>query len=438
MFANLTSTVRTALSLGIFAMAACSGGDMRSGQTTSTPGTTPTPAQPVTESDTILIGEYGSTTGSESTFGKSTDNGVQLAVEERNAAGGVKGIVGGPTGKKITVKLYDDQGKTQEAGSAVTRLITQDHVVAIIGEVASSLSLAGGRVAQQYGVPMISPSSTNPAVTEIGDMISRVCFVDSFQGYVVAKFVRENLKLSKAALIYDQGQAYSKGLKDDFAREFQKMGGAITTEQAYGGGDADYSAQLTSIRESKPDVVFLPGYYTDAANVMLQARKLGLNVPFLGGDGWDSEKLAQIGGKAVEGSYYSNHYAHEDPRPEVQNFVKKYKEKYGAIPDGLAALGYDAAGVLFAAMEKAPSLDGKALATAINATKDYAGVTGKITIDPQRNARKSAVVLQMKGGVPVFAATVDPPDSAPAVAAGEAAPAAMPTPAEAAPPAEKK
>lgn len=221
------------------------------------------------------------------------------------------------------------------------------------------------------------------------------------------------------------------------------MGGAITTEQAYGGGDADYSAQLTSIRESKPDVVFLPGYYTDAANVVLQARKLGLKVPFLGGDGWDSEKLAEIGGKAVEGTYYSNHYAHEDPRPEVQNFVSKYKAKYGAVPDGLAALGYDAAGVLFAAMEKAPSLDGKTLASAINATADYPGVTGRITIDAQRNARKSAVVVEMKGGIPVFVATVAPPDSAPAMASGEAAPAPAAAPApEGAPkeaaPAEKK
>ena len=433
MFATLTSTVRNVLSLGVFAMVACSGGDMRSGQATTAPGASPEPATPAAESDTILIGEYGSMTGAESTFGQSTHNGVQLAVDEKNAAGGIKG-------KKIEVKLYDDQGKTQEAGTAVTRLITQDKVVAIIGEVASSRSLAGGRVAQQYGIPMISPSSTNAAVTEIGDMVSRVCFVDSFQGYVSAKFARDNLKLSKAALIYDQGQAYSKGLKDDFAREFQKMGGAITTEQAYGGGDADYSAQLTSIRESKPDLVFLPGYYTDAANVVLQARKLGLRVPFIGGDGWDSEKLAEIGGKAIEGSYYSNHYAHEDPRSEVQNFVKKYKEKHGSTPDGLAALGYDAAGVLFAAMEKAPSLNGKDLAQAINTTTDYAGVTGKITIDAQRNARKSAVVVQMKGGVPVYVATIDPPDTAPAVATGEAAPAASATPAPegAAAPAEKK
>lgn len=432
MFATFTSTVRTALSIGMFAMTACAGGDMRSGQTTTAEGAAPDPAKPAVESDTILIGEYGSTTGAESTFGISTDNGVQLAVEEKNAAGGVKG-------KKIAVKLYDDQGKAQEAGTAVTRLITQDHVVAIIGEVASSRSIAGGRVAQQYGVPMISPSSTNAAVTEIGDMVSRVCFVDAFQGYVVAKFVRENLKLSKAALLYDQGQAYSKGLKDDFAREFQKMGGAITTEQAYGGGDADYSAQLTSIRESKPEAVFLPGYYTDAANVVLQARKLGIKVPFLGGDGWDSEKLAEIGGKAVEGTYYSNHYAHEDPRPEVQNFVTKYKAKYGSVPDGLAALGYDAAGVLFAAMEKAPSLDGKALASAINATVDYQGVTGKITIDPQRNARKAAVVVEMKGGVPVYVATIDPPDQAPAMASGEAAPApATPAPAPASAPTPEK
>src|SRR5690349_21439481 len=205
MLATFPSPVRNTLSLGAFAiaMAACSGGgDMRSGQAPAAPGATPEPAAPAAESATILIGEYGSTSGAESTFGISTDNGVKLAVEEKNAAGGIKG-------KKIEIKLYDDQGKTQEAGTAVTRLITQDHALAIIGEVASSRSLAGGRVAQQYGVPMISPSSTNAAVTEIGDMVSRVCFVDSFQGYVVAKFVRDNLKLSKAALIYDQGQAYS-------------------------------------------------------------------------------------------------------------------------------------------------------------------------------------------------------------------------------------
>jgi branched-chain amino acid transport system substrate-binding protein len=352
--------------------------------------------------DTILIGHFGSMTGSEATFGQSTDNGIRLAMKEANAAGGV-------LGKKIELKTYDDQGKGQEAGTAVTRLITSDHVVAVLGEVASSLSIAGGRVAQQYGVPMISPSSTNPQVTEIGDMVFRVCFLDPFQGWVAAKFARENLKATKAAILYDQAQAYSKGLMDAFDKAFKEMGGTITTVQAYTGGDQDFSAQLTTMRQTNPEVIFVPGYYTDAGNISIQVRKLGLTAPMLGGDGWDSVKLAEIGGPSIEGSYFTNHYSHQNPAPQVQNFVSKYKAEYGQIPDGLAALGYDAARLLFDAMSRAGALDGKILAAAIAATKDFAGVTGTITIDAQRNAQKAAVVLVMKNGVPTYVTTIEPP-----------------------------
>ncbi len=350
----------------------------------------------------ILIGHFGSMTGSEATFGQSTDNGVRLAVKEINAAGGVKG-------RPIELKTYDDQGKSQEAGTAVTRLITSDKVTAVLGEVASSLSLAGGRVAQQYGVPMISPSSTNPAVTQIGDMVFRVCFLDPFQGWVEAKFARENLKAQKAAILYDQTQAYSKGLKDYFKGAFEQMGGTITTEQAYSGGDQDFSAQLTTIRQTNPDLLFVPGYYTDAGNVSIQVRKLGITVPMLGGDGWDSTQLAAIGKDAIEGSYFSNHYSFQENRPEVKNFVDKYKTDYGQIPDGLAALGYDAARLLFDAMGRSTALDGKTLAAAIAATKDFKGVTGLISMDANRDAKKSAVVVQMKGGVPVYVTTIAPP-----------------------------
>jgi branched-chain amino acid transport system substrate-binding protein len=350
---------------------------------------------------TILVGEFGSMTGSEATFGQSTDNGIRLAVKEINEAGGING-------KKIEVKVYDDQGKSQEAGTAVTRLITDDKVVAVLGEVASSLSLAGGRVAQQYGVPMITPSSTNPAVTEIGDMIFRVCFLDPFQGWVEAKFARETLKAQKAAILYDQGQAYSKGLAEYFEKSFTEMGGTITTKQAFTGGDQDFSAQLTTIRETKPDVILVPGYYTDAGNVAIQVRKLGLTAPLLGGDGWDSAQLVAIGKEAIEGSYFSNHYSFQEKRPEVQNFVTKFQADYHYIPDGLAALGYDAARLLFDAMKRSPSLDGKALAKAIAETKDFPGVTGKITIDAGRNAKKSAVVVEVKGGLPVYVTTIEP------------------------------
>jgi branched-chain amino acid transport system substrate-binding protein len=364
-------------------------------------------SQPVA-SDTILIGEYGSMTGSEANFGRSTHNGLMLAIEEQNAKGGVKG-------KKIAVRSEDDAGKPQEAGTVVTKLIDKDKVVALIGEVASGLSLAGGEVAQKKGVPMISPSSTAPEVTAIGDKVFRVCFIDPFQGYVGAKFAAENLKAKKVAILFDQAQAYSVGLADQFKQHFTKFGGTITTEQAYSGGDQDFSAQLNTIRGTNPDAIFIPGYYTEAANIALQVKKLGIKATLLGGDGWDSPQLAQIGKDAIEGAYYSNHYTHEDTSPAVQEFVSKYKSKYKAddgkplVPDGIAALGYDAGRILFDAMSRAKSLDGEDLAAAIAATKDFKGVTGVITIDKDRNAKKPAVVVKMTGGVPRYAATIEPP-----------------------------
>lgn len=351
--------------------------------------------------DKIVVGEYASMTGSEATFGQTTHEGILLALEEQNARGGIHG-------KQIELITYDDQSKAQEAGSAVTRLITQDKVVAVLGEVASTRSLVGGKIAQQYGVPMISPSSTNPAVTKIGDMVFRVCFIDPFQGTVMAKFARENLKLSKVAVLYDKGQAYSTGLSDFFQEAFKEMGGIITTVQTYKGGDPDFSAQLTSIRESGAEAIYIPGYYNEVASIALQARKLGITVPLMGGDGWESPKLAEIAGDAVEGCFFSNHYAPEADTPEVKGFVKKYEAKYKVVPGALSACGYDAAKILFAAMERAKSLDGKDLAAAIAQTKDYRGVTGVITLDKDRNANKSAVVLKMKGGVPAYETTVAP------------------------------
>jgi branched-chain amino acid transport system substrate-binding protein len=352
----------------------------------------------------IVIGHFGSMTGSEATFGQNTDQAVRLAIEARNARGGVHG-------RPVELVTLDDAGKSQEAGTAVTRLITAHHVRAILGEVSSSLSLAGGRVAQQYHVPMITPSSTNASVTEIGNMIFRVCFIDDFQGYVVAKFARDYLHASRVGILYDQQQAYSKGLAENFDYAFRALGGTITTSQAYTGGDADLSAQLQSLKDTDPQAIFLPGYYTDAGNIARQARKLGITVPLLGGDGWDSEKLTEIGGDAIEGSYYANHYAFEEQRPAVQDFVARFKARYGTIPDGLAALGYDAAEVLFDAMDRARSLDGGDLAEAIAETKNFPGVTGAITLDAHRNPVKSAVVQVVRGGMPRYAATIEPPNA---------------------------
>lgn len=349
--------------------------------------------------DAILVGHYASMTGSEATFGVSTDNGIRLAIKERNAAGGVKG-------RPIRLITYDDQGRAQEAATAVTRLATQDKVVAILGEVASSRSIAGGQQAQRFGVPMITPSSTNPQVTEIGDMISRVCFIDPFQGYVGAKFAIDR-GWTKAAVLFNRAQAYSTGLAENFRDSFTQLGGRIVTDQAYGDGDTDFSAQLNAIRAAGPDVIYIPGYYSEVVNIARQARRVGLNQPLLGGDGWDSEELANAG-NALDGCFFSNHYSHEDQRPEVQEFVQKYQAEFGKVPDGLAALGYDAARLLFDAMDRATSLSGPDLAAAINSTKDFPGVTGTITIDEERNAQKLAVILEVKGGKPTFVTTIEP------------------------------
>lgn len=355
--------------------------------------------------DAVLIGHYGSLTGSKATFGKSTDQGIRLAVKEINAAGGVS-VAG--VKRPVVLLSEDTEGKAEKAGTVVTKLITKDKVTALLGEVASSITLAGAPVAQQYGVPMITPSSTNPACTAVGDMIFRVCFIDPFQGFACAKFARENLKLEKVAVLFDQAGAYSVGLKDEFTKAFEGMSGKIVSTQAYNEGDSDFKAQLTRIREAQPQAIFVPGYYTEVANIALQARQLNLNVPLIGGDGWDSEDLARNAGKAIEGSFYSNHYAADQPSKEIQDFVAKYKADFGATPDGLAALGYDAAKILFDAMSRAPSLSGKDLAAAIAGTRDFRGVTGVITLNQQRDAVKPAVMVQMKNGEPVYAATVEP------------------------------
>jgi branched-chain amino acid transport system substrate-binding protein len=367
--------------------------------------TGPAPAKPAepkaAAEDVILLGEVGSLTGSEAAFGVSTRNGIELALEEANADGGVKG-------KKLAVRVYDDQSKPEEAAVAVTRLITQDKVVAILGEVASSNSLAMAPIAQEAKVPMVSPSSTNPKVTEVGDYIFRVCFIDPFQGYVMAKYAHDELKFKTVAILTDKKSAYSEGLTDVFQRKFTEMGGKIVAVEAYAKGDTDFRAQLTNIKKLKPEGLYVPGYYQDVAIIAEQARELGLKVTMMGGDGWGSEKLFELGGSAVEGSYISNHYSADDPSPRVQDFIRKYQQKYGVVPDSLAALGYDAARVVIDAMKRAPDLSGPALRDAIAATKDFPGVAGTITLDEKRNPVKPAVVLAVEGGRFRYKATVAP------------------------------
>lgn len=352
----------------------------------------------------IVIGHYGSLTGSEATFGQSTSNGIKLAIKEFNAAGGLNG-------RMVELKEYDTRGDAGEAKLAVERLVKSDKVAAVLGEVASKLSLAGAPVCQSAGVPMITPSSTNPKVTQQGDYIFRVCFIDPFQGFAGAKFAREELKAQNAALLVDQAQAYAVGLAEEFEKNFVKMGGTVVSRQTYTGGAQDFTAQLTAIRTSKPDVIYIPGYYNDVGNIALQVRKLGITQPLLGGDGWDSEQLAKIAKDAIEGCYYTNHYAPDQPEARVKTFIESYKSEFGgSTPDGLAALGYDAAKLLFDAMKRASEPAGAPLRDAIAGTKNFPGVTGDITINENRDAKKSAVVVEMSGDppAPTYTTTVTP------------------------------
>ncbi|TMA35063.1 MAG: ABC transporter substrate-binding protein, partial [Deltaproteobacteria bacterium] len=266
------------------------------------------------------------------------------------------------------------------------------------GEIASSRSLAAAPEAQRAHVPMISPGATNPKVTEVGDYIFRACFIDPFQGTVMARFAREQLNAKKVAILFDFKQDYSVGLADFFRKTFKELGGEIVADERYTSGDIEFRAQLTTIRAAQPEAIFVPGYYTELGLIAKQARELGIDVPLLGGDGWDSEKTLEIGGKAVEGYYFSTHYAADSDSPKVQDFVKRYKEKYNQTPDAMAALGYDTAGILADALNRAGDTNGPKLRDAIASTRDYDGVTGKITIDPSRNARKDAVVLKIEGG----------------------------------------
>lgn len=349
----------------------------------------------------ILVGEYGSFTGAQATFGISTSNGIKMAFDEKNKAGGVKG-------RQLKLISLDDQGKQDEAASAVTRLINQNNVIAVLGEVASSNTKAAAPIAQAAGIPMVSPSSTSVDVTAIGDQIFRVCFIDPFQGMVMAKFATENLKVKNVAILRDLKSDYSMGLANAFKKKFEEFGGKIVADQSYQGGDSDFKAQLTQVKSAKPEAIFVPGYYTDVGLIARQAKGLSLTVPLLGGDGWDSSKLSEIGGEAINGNYFSNHYSSESTDPVVVEFLKKYKERYNETADGLAALGYDAAKILIAAMERTGDLTSKNIRDELAKTKDFQGVTGKISIDENRNATKPAVVVKVDGKINRYVTTINP------------------------------
>jgi branched-chain amino acid transport system substrate-binding protein len=372
----LTAIVTTAACASLFS---CGGGG-EGGSSTQAGG------------GTVKIGSLQSTTGDTSTFGQSSNKGIQLAAEERNAKGGV-------LGKKIEMVLADDQSQASQVRQAVLKLIEQDHVCAILGEVASGRTAAAAPDCQRNKIPLLSPASTRNDITDLGDYVFRSCYTDALQGKWIADFAAGNLHLTKAALFTDSQNPYSVGLSKVIEEEFTKAGGTITSRENYASGNQDFQSQLTNIRAGNPQIVFLPGYYTEIVKILPQARKLGITVPFIGGDGWDSDVTLKQGGEAVNGCYFTNHYAPDDPNPRVQEFVKKFQQRYdNEVPDAMAVLGYDAANILFAAIDRAGSTDGEKIRDAIGQTKDFPGVTGNITIGADRNAVKPGVVLQIENG----------------------------------------
>ncbi|TEB17155.1 Leucine-, isoleucine-, valine-, threonine-, and alanine-binding protein precursor [Pelotomaculum sp. FP] len=348
----------------------------------------------------IKIGFIGPLTGDVKTFGESTKNGFLLALEQ---AGNKVGDY------KIEYVTADDRNDATEAVNVATKLIAEDRVKAIVGSVTSKTTIAASQLANDNKVVMISGTGTSPKVTvdndKRKDFIFRACFIDPFQGTVAAKFATETLKAKTAAILYDQGNDYTIGLSNFFKEQFTKNGGQILAMEAYAQGDVDFSAVLTNIAKQKPDILYLPDYYQKVSLIGKQAREKGINAIFLGGDGWDSTELDY---KTMEGGYFTSHYSPDDPRPEVKTWVDSYKNKYNAVPDAFATLGYDATNLLLNAIKTANSDDPAKIKDALQASKEFAAVTGKLTFDKDGNPIKPAVILQIKDGKQSYVTTVTP------------------------------
>ena len=381
--------------------------------------------QPAATGDKVRVGVFMSLTGTTANFGISSVNGIKLATEEVNAAGGING-------KQIELLVQDDRSDAQEAATIVTKFVTQDQVHAILGEVASSRSIAAAPIAQNAKIPMLTPSSTNPEVTKKGDFIFRSCFIDPVQGAAIAQFAAKSLNAKTAAIMVDRKNDYSTGLEEVINDVFTKMGGKIVATQSYQEGDQDFNAQLTSLKGSNPEVIFVPGYYNDVGLIAKQARDKGITVPLIGGDGWDSTQLYAIGGSALNGSYFTNHYSPYDTDPKVQKFVNDYKAKYNTVPDALAATAYDAAHIMFDAIKRSKSLNGPDIRDALAGTKDYPGVTGTVTFNQNRDAVKPIVMIEIKdGGLYAVRERVNVEGAALPATSSNAAPGAYPAAAKA-------
>ena len=341
--------------------------------------------------DKVRVGVFMSLTGTTANFGISSVNGIKLAADEVNAAGGING-------KQVELLVEDDRSDASEAATIVTKFVTQDQVHAVLGEVASSRSIAAAPIAQNAKVPMLTPSSTNPEVTKKGDFIFRSCFIDPVQGAAIAQFAAKSLGAKSAAIMVDRKNDYSTGLEKVISETFTRMGGKMVATQSYQEGDQDFNAQLTSLKGSNPEVIFVPGYYNDVGLIAKQARDKGITVPLIGGDGWDSEQLYKIGGTALNGSYFTNHYSPFDTAANVVKFVNDYKKRYNSTPDALAATAYDAANIMFDAIKRSKSLSGTDIRDALQATNAFPGVTGTVTFNQNRDAVKPIVMIEIKDG----------------------------------------
>jgi branched-chain amino acid transport system substrate-binding protein len=349
----------------------------------------------------IKLGFFMSMTGRDASFGEASLRGARLAVDEVNAAGGV-------LGRPLELIVEDNRSQAGESATAAKKLISRDRVVAIIGECSSARTLEAAPVAQAAAVPLITPVSTSPKVTQVGDAIFRVCFIDPFQGDVLATFARKRLNLKRAALLVDASSPYSTGLAEYFTRTFTALGGEVVMTQKYTGADTDFRAQLTAIRAAQPDALFLPGYYVAAGLVAQQAKQLGLHATLLGGDGFEAPQLLEIGGAALEGTYYTTHFAAENPEAGSRGFVERFRTRHGTAPNGLSALSYDAVKLVADAVARAQSTEKGALRRALAATRDFPGVTGRTTLNAQRDADKDAAIISVKAGRLVFVETVRP------------------------------
>jgi branched-chain amino acid transport system substrate-binding protein len=355
--------------------------------------------------DTIKIGANLELSGGVASYGQSIAEGLELAFEEINKEG--------INGKELELVKVDNKSEAAEATNGAIKLISQDQVSAIVGAATSTNTLAQVQVAQDNKVPLITPTGTNPTITnkdgKVNDFVFRTCFIDPFQGTVAAKFALDELKVKSAAVLIDTASDYSKGLASAFKKSFEENGGKIVAEEAYVAKDTDFRATLTRIKSANPQFIFLPGYYEEVGLIVKQARELGINVPIMGGDGWDSPTLVEIAGKeALNNTFITNHYSANDPDSKIQEFVKAFKAKYNKTPDGFAALGYDTAYFLADAIKRAGDADPEKIKEALAQTKDLALVSGVLTLDKKHDPVKSATILEYKNGEQQFKTKVNP------------------------------